>query len=427
MLARHKAIRQRAVDKANALADAAKAAKIAAVMLVKSSEAREKVIRRRRAEEAAAKAKAAAEEEAAAQALAAKEAALIQVEGPQLEAEDHDVPPLKTATAGATREKRDGSSSYLPGGYVYDGESDAARARRAFRAVLGPPRGERGGGGGLEADWKHTAALLAAAGVPLAAGDVRDATITCAGRSAGAEASAATPTPSPLALTRAAQVVAVEFPDPAHRPALCSMSEFSHLLPIARLASHFFRLDEDGNGTLSVSELVSAANAILSGGSNSKKSTLSASNISKSRNEGRIASSTKDNDNDGNASEPVGTQELLGSLSEALCANLLEQMDSDSDGRVDLAEFVHFFRCVVAVRLDIIALSLAPQCWFVSKWLLFMMCFDRILLIYIHFLVAMQVCPDGRALNGRACLRSGQKWCCCHTRHAQASRDGSQP
>lgn len=354
MLARHKAIRQRDVDKANALADAAKAAKIAAVMLVKSSEAREKVIRRRRAEEAAAKAKATAEEEAAAQALAAKEAALILMEGPQMEAEDHDVPPPReTTTAGATREEREGSSSSIPEGYVYDGESDAARARRAFRAVLGPPRGERGGGGGLEADWEHTAALLAAAGVPLAEDDVRDTTITRPRGSTGAESTALTPIPSPLALTRAAQVIAVEFPDPAHRLALCSMSELSHLLPIAHLASHFFRLDEDGNGTLSVSELVSAANAIL-GDSNSTKSTLSKRNnntSNKSSNEGSIAITTNDIDNDNNDGEPVGTQELLGSLSEALCANLLEQMDSDSDGRVDLAEFVHFFRCVIAVRL----------------------------------------------------------------------------
>ena len=327
VLARHKAIRQRDVDKANAAADVAKAAKVAAVMLVKSSEAREKVIRRRAASEAAAKAKAAAEAEAEAKALAAKEAAQALVEWPLMEAEDHDVPLEQVQSATNTG----AMSCSLPQGYMYDDESDAAGARRAFRAVVGPPRGERGGGGGLEAEWEHIAALLAAAGIPLAEDDAQHAT-----------------TPSPLALLRAQEVIGVEFPNPAQRPALCSMSELSHLLPIAHLASHFFRLDEDGNGSLSVSELVSAANAILGGDSNNNNTNSSTLAKKKSKRDSSSygRSSTNDYDDDID-SEPVGTQELLGALSEALCANLLAQMDSDSDGRVDLAEFVHFFRWVL--------------------------------------------------------------------------------
>jgi hypothetical protein len=149
-------------------------------------------------------------------------------------------------------------------------------------------------------------------------------------------------------LLRAQEVIGVEFPNPAQRPALCSMSELSHLLPIAHLASHFFRLDEDGNGSLSVSELVSAANAILGGDSNNNNTNSSTLAKKKSKRDSSSygRSSTNDYDDDID-SEPVGTQELLGALSEALCANLLAQMDSDSDGRVDLAEFVHFFRWVL--------------------------------------------------------------------------------
>jgi Ca2+-binding EF-hand superfamily protein len=150
----------------------------------------------------------------------------------------------------------------------------------------------------LEAEWQHVAALLAAAGSPLAAGNAA------------------------LAVERAAEVVAVAFlAGVARRPERCSLTELAHLVPVAQLARHFFEADVDGSGSLSVSELAAAAAAVRAGSSRSSSST-----------HGALSNGA------GAAAMP------LESLDVATIAELLAQMDRDLDGRVDLAEFVHFFR-----------------------------------------------------------------------------------